>query len=54
MKTKEKIKNEQSLIEELRLIRENLNLEMKDLTITEVKEFLNKKKTLHPNAVWQK
>lgn len=54
MKIKEKIKNEQSLVDELRLIRDNLNLEMKDLTIAEIKEFLNKKKTLHPNTVWQK
>ena len=46
--------DKQSLVEELRLIRDNLNLEMKDLTIAELKKFLNKKKTLHPNTVWQK
>ncbi len=54
MKTKKKIINEPSLIDELRLIRDNLSLEMKDLSILEIKELLAKKETLHPPSVWQK
>lgn len=53
MKTKEKIKSEKSLIDQLREIRDNVSLDIKDMTSEQLKDYLNKKGTLHPNAFWQ-
>jgi hypothetical protein len=49
MKTKTKqTKTTKTLIEELREIRDKLSLEMQDMTVDQIKEYLKKKKTLHP------
>ncbi|MCK9411145.1 MAG: hypothetical protein M0Q53_02515 [Prolixibacteraceae bacterium] len=54
MKTKDKIRSNKTLLEDLREIRDNLSLEMKDMTLDQIKDFLKTKKTLHPTAVWNK
>ena len=53
MKTKDKIKSKKSLIDQLREIRDNVSHDIKDMTSEQLKDYLNKKETLHPNAVWQ-
>jgi pyruvate dehydrogenase complex dehydrogenase (E1) component len=53
MKTKDKIKSEMSLTNQLREIRDKVSIEIKDMTSEELKDYFNKKETLHPNAVWQ-
>ena len=53
MKTKDKIKSEKSLIDQLREIRDEVSHDIKDMTSEELKDYLNKKETLHPNTVWQ-
>lgn len=53
MKTKDKIKSEKSLIDQLREIRDNVSLDIKDMNSEQLKDYLNKKETLHPKAIWQ-
>jgi hypothetical protein len=53
MKTKTITKRDKTLIEQLREIRDKINLEIKDMTFDELKDYLKKKKTLHPTAVWR-
>jgi hypothetical protein len=53
MKTKDKIKSEKSIIDQLREIRDNVSHDIKDMTSEELKDYLNKKETLHQNVVWQ-
>ena len=53
MKTKDKIKSEKSIIDQLREIRDNISHDIKDMTSEELKDYLNKKETLHQNVVWQ-
>ncbi len=53
MKTKDEIKTDKTLIEELREIRDQLSFEMKDMTSEQIKDYLKEKKTLHSKAVWQ-
>lgn len=52
MKTKE-IKKEQSILADLRLIRDKISTELSGKTPEQIVEFLKLKKTLHPTAVWQ-
>jgi len=55
MKTKEIKKTEEiTLIEQLREIRDKISLDIKDLSIEQMKEYFSKQKTLHPKAIWQK
>jgi hypothetical protein len=54
MKTKIKNKTDKTLIEQLREIRDKISLEIKDMTFEELKDYLKKKKTLHPTTVWPK
>jgi hypothetical protein len=54
MKTKDKTKTEKTLIDELREIRDKLSLEMKDMTLEQMKAYLQKKETMHPKTVWEK
>ncbi|MEI7961633.1 MAG: hypothetical protein WCI04_04835 [archaeon] len=54
MKTKEKRKTEKTLLEQLREIRDDLSLEMKDMTLEQIKEYLKNKDTLHSTEVWDK
>ena len=53
MKTKDKIKSEKSIIDQLREIRDNVSHDIKDMTSEELKDYLNKKETLHQNVLWQ-
>ena len=53
MKTKDKNKSEKSLIDQLREIRDEVSHDIKDMTSEELKDYLNKKETLHPNTIWQ-
>jgi len=52
MKTKEKKKTEKTLLEQLREIRDDLSLEMKDMTLEQIKEYLKNKETMHPKEVF--
>ncbi len=52
MKNSVKKEIEKSVVQELRAIRDKVSLEIKDMTLKQLKEYLNKKKTLHP-SVWQ-
>jgi hypothetical protein len=54
MRTKDKLRSNKTLLEDLREIRDKLSLEMKDMTPDQIKDFLKTKKTLHPTAVWNK
>jgi hypothetical protein len=54
MKTKNKqTKTTKTLIAELREIRDKLSLEIQDMTLDQIKEYLKKKKTLHPTRAWR-
>lgn len=46
MKNKEE--NKKSMVKILREIRDNINLEIQDMTSEELKEYFRKKLTLHP------
>ena len=46
MNTKEK--NQRSLLENLRQIRDNMSLEIQDMSFEELSEYLKNKKSLHP------
>ena len=52
MKTQQK--KEKSVMEQLRDIRDKLSADIKDMTYEQLKEFLDRQKTLHPTAAWQK
>ncbi|MDR1335375.1 MAG: hypothetical protein LBK22_00925 [Tannerella sp.] len=52
MKTKEQ--KTKTIPEELREIRDRLNLEMQDMTCEQIKACLGRKKTLHAASVWNK
>jgi len=52
MKTKDK--KEKSVLQQLRDIRDKLSMEIKDMTYEQLKEYLDRQKTLHPTAVWRK
>ena len=51
MKTKDK--KEKSAIEQLRDIRDKLSAEIKNMSYEQLKEYFNKKTTLHPKAIWK-
>ncbi|MBS3913947.1 MAG: hypothetical protein KG003_05575 [Bacteroidetes bacterium] len=51
MKTTE---TEKSVMQQLRDIRDKLSADIKDMTYKQLKEYLEKQKTLHPKTVWQK
>jgi hypothetical protein len=50
MKTKEK--EQKSVLLQLRDIRDKLSLEIKDMTYDQLKEFLDRHKTLHSKSIW--
>lgn len=54
MKTKNKIQTVKTFVEQMREIRDNLSLEIKDLTLEQLKDYLISKKTLHTSNVWTK
>lgn len=47
-------KKEKTLIDELRQIRDKINLEIQDLSLEQLKHYWKTKETLHPTRVWQK
>jgi len=49
MKIKEK-----SLMQQLREIRDKLSSEIKDMSYEQLKEYLDKQKSLHPKSSWRK
>ena len=53
MKTSIMIKTEKTFVEQMREIRDKVNLEIKDLSSTELKQYLDKQKTLHPIGFWK-
>ena len=52
MKTKE-IKKENSILTDLRSIRDKISNELSGMTPEQIVDFLKKKKTLHPTSVWK-
>lgn len=54
MKTKEKNKSGKTVIEQLRDIRDKINLDIEDMSIEQMKEYFKNKKTLHPKSTWRK
>lgn len=53
MKTKSVKKEKLSVVEKLREIRDDLNLDIQDLSPEKLMEYLKKKKTLHNKLVWK-
>lgn len=53
MKTKE-IETNNSILSELRAIRNSISTELKGMTTEQIVEYLKKKKTLHPKTIWEK
>ena len=53
MKTKEEKKIDKTLVQQMRDIRDKVNLDIKDLTVEQLKEYFRKQKTLHPKSVWK-
>jgi hypothetical protein len=54
MKTKNENKIDKNFVEQLRAIRDKVSLEIKDMTLEQMKDYLKKKKTLYPTSAWQK
>ena len=52
MITKNKIKTDKSLNDQLRDIRDKVSLEIQDMTLEQLKEYIESKKTLCPTH-WQ-
>jgi len=48
-----KTKKDKNLIDELRQIRDKINLEIKDLSLEQLKQYWKTKETLHPTRAWQ-
>ncbi|MFZ4544765.1 MAG: hypothetical protein ACOYOA_11985 [Saprospiraceae bacterium] len=53
MKTNETKKDESMLIE-LRSIRDKISAELAGMSPEQIVEYLHKKKTLHPSSFWEK
>ena len=53
MKTKNITKPGKTVTEQLREIRDKVSLDIKDLSLKELKEYMNKQETLHPKSVWK-
>ncbi len=47
-------KNKDSVLKELRNVRDKISDELKGKTTDQIVEFLKAKDTLHPKSVWQK
>jgi len=54
MKSKEKVKSEKTTVQELREIRDRINVEIQDMNVEQLKEYFNKQKTLHSSKEWQR
>ena len=53
MKTKNNTKTDKTLVEQLRSIREKVSLDIKDMTLEQLKAYFSKQKTLRPPSVWK-
>jgi hypothetical protein len=53
MKTKSIAKEEKTFIEQMREIRDKVSLDIKDLILKELKDYISKQKTLHQKGVWK-
>ena len=53
MKTLKKIKSK-STVEQLRSIRDKINLDIQDMTFEQLKKYIDAKLTLHPKSSWRK
>jgi hypothetical protein len=53
MKTAKK-KKEKSAIEQLREIRDKINLDIKDMTFDQLRKYVEERLTLHPKGAWRK
>ncbi len=53
MKNKDLKQAEKSLIEQLRDIRDKVSMDIKGLTLEQLKEYFDKQRTLHPTSFWQ-
>ncbi len=53
MKTKETKKTSKTLVQQMRDIRDKVNLDIKDLTFEQLRDYIKKQKTLHPIGVWR-
>ncbi len=51
MKTKEK--KDQSILANLRSIRDKISEDLKGMTAEQKVEYLKKQKTFHPTSIWQ-
>jgi hypothetical protein len=45
---------EKSVLQQLRDIRDKLSLEIQDMSYEQLKEYLDKQKSLHPKSKWHK
>jgi hypothetical protein len=54
MKIDKKITVEKTIVEQMRAIRDRINLEIKDLPKDQLDFYWSKQKTLHPAALWEK
>ncbi len=52
IKTIEKNKTDNRLIDELRKIREKINLDIKDLNTSKIKEYFNSKEIKQAKLIW--
>ena len=53
MKTKNVTEADKTVVDQLREIRDKISVEIKDLSLDELKEYLNNQKTLYPAKVWK-
>jgi len=49
----EKGKKEKSAIEELRKIRDEISLDIQDMTFQQLKKYVEERLTLHPKSAWR-
>jgi len=55
MKTKENnTTEEKTMVEQLREIRDKISLEIKDMTLDQMKNYFKNQKTLHSETNWEK
>ncbi len=53
MKTKITEKAEKTIVQQLREVRDKINMDIKDMSLEQLKTYLKKQKTLHPTSFWQ-
>lgn len=53
MKTKQTKKTGKTFVQQMRDIRDKVNLDIKDLTFEQLKDYIKKQKTLHSTGLWR-